>query len=165
MHDYVKELSQEVTIERAADCGIILEKSYTIDFAYEVLEQLEGITDLIKILNPIWGEHILYFNYRDKKYVIVSAKGASIADNAVERIRRTGGKGIISIGTCGSTDESIEDGTFIVASAGVRNEGASTGYLGLKVPAWSTPALTNAIAEKLYEKGIPYEIGLIFTML
>lgn len=162
-HSYIEELSAEVTIERQADFGIILEKSYTIDFAYDYLSTMPGVEMLHKTLNPIWGENILYFNYFNRPIVIVSAKGASIAANAVERIRRTGCKCLISIGTCGSTDEDIEDGTFLLVTGGVRNEGVTRGYLDLKVPSLADADLTTSVREILTQKGVRTKAGLIFT--
>ena len=70
---------------------------------------MPGVDQLERTLNPIWGENIIYFNYYGKRIVVVSAKGASIAANAVERVRRTGGRCLVFIGTCGSTDEAITD--------------------------------------------------------
>lgn len=109
MSKYLEQLSAEVTIERPAEFGIILEKSYTIDVAYDFLSDMPGVDQLERTLNPIWGENIIYFNYYGKRIVVVSAKGASIAANAVERVRRTGGRCLVFIGTCGSTDEAITD--------------------------------------------------------
>ena len=163
MYDYIGELSKEVTIERAAEYGIILEKSYTIEFVYELLQNMAHVDNLLRVLNPIWGEHILYFDYKGKAVVIVSAKGAPAAANAVERIRRTGARCIVSIGTCGSTNESITDGSFLLASGGIRDEGVSRGYLDLKVPAMSSRRLTDALFQNLVQKKKSVEIGLIYT--
>ncbi len=159
---YIKDLSSEVTIEHNAELGIILEKSYTIELAYDYLNNIDDVKDLEKVLNPIWGEYILYFTYKSKKYVVLSAKGASIAANAVERIRRTGGKALVSIGTCGSTDESIEDGTFLVVSGAIRNEGVTKGYLDLKVPCTSDSELSLSLTNAL-KKSVKTINGYIFT--
>ncbi|MEL7657674.1 MAG: hypothetical protein AAGU75_17405 [Bacillota bacterium] len=153
----------DITIERNADFGIIVEKSYVIDLIYEHLKTKEGVQDLLKTLNPIWGEHILYFNYQGKNLVILSAKGAPVAVNAVERIRRTGGKYIVFLGTCGSTDESIEDGTFILSKAAVRDEGVTSGYLDLKVPALSNLELTLALKQELENLHINPLLGVTYT--
>jgi len=159
----MKSINEEIIIERAAEYGIIMEKSYTLDLVYDYLQTKPGVTELVKSLNPIWGEHILYFDYHGKSFVIVSAKGASVGVNAVERIKRTGGKCITLIGTCGSTDESIEDGTYILARAGVRDEGASIGYLDVRCPALADEHLIGAISNELKKKGIIPRIGVAFT--
>lgn len=159
----MESLNEEIVVERNAEYGIILEKSYTLDLAYEHLKNKKNVTNLIKTLNPIWGEHILYFDYLNKPFVIVSAKGSSVAVNAVERIKRTGGKFITLIGTCGSTDESISDGTYILAKAGVRDEGASVGYLDMRCPALANEELTSAISRELQKVGIHPRCGVAFT--
>lgn len=159
----MESIDNEIIIERKADCGIIIEKEYALDVAYEHLKKKEGVSNLVKSLNPIWGEHILYFDYKNVPFVIVSAKGSSIAVNAVERIKRTGGKCITLIGTCGSTSEDIDDGTYILAKAGVRDEGTSVGYLDLRCPALADSVLTSLIKDKLLERGVNPIVGVAFT--
>lgn len=156
-------ISNEITIERDADFGIILEKNYTLQIAYEYLLHDPDTNNLMKVLNPIWGEEILYFDFKGKHVVAVSAKGAPIAVNAVERIRRTGGKVIVLIGTCGSTNESIIDGTIVLANAAVRDEGVSKGYLDLRIPACSDMELNNIIVEKLKQLDTISVTGVAFT--
>lgn len=156
-------ISEEITIERRADYGIILEKSYTLEIAYEFLKTNQSVKNLVKTLNPIWGEEILYFDYMGKSIVAISAKGSPIAVNAVERIRRTGGKSIVLIGTCGSTSETIPDGTFVIAKSAVRDEGVSQGYLDLKVPAMANDELTSMLIKNLSLLNIQPIVGVAYT--
>ena len=67
------------------------------------------------------------------------------------------------IGTCGSTDESIEDGTYILAKAGVRDEGSSVGYLDMRCPALADDELIQAISKELNKKDVVPRIGVAFT--
>ena len=159
----MESIHEEIIIERSAEYGIIMEKSYTLEVAYQHLCSKANVTNLVKSLNPIWGEHILYFDYKKKPFVIVSAKGASVAVNAVERIKRTGGKVITLIGTCGSTDLSIEDGTMVLARVGVRDEGVTSGYLDMRCPALGDDALIQAVLAELLKRDIHPRIGVAFT--
>lgn len=149
--------------ERTAEFGIILEKNYAMDLSYNYLKENRFVSNLEKKFYPTWGEDVLYFDYKGKSVVLLSAKGSPIAVNAVERIRRTGGKNIVLIGTCGSANEFIEDGTFALAKSAVRDEGVSTGYLDLKVPAMADSDLTLKLESSLQSLGVQPLIGLAYT--
>ncbi len=152
-----------VLVERTADFGIILEKSYTLSLVYDYLRSAKDVSDLSINLNPIWGENILYFSFKKKPIVVLSAKGAPVGANAVERIRRTGGKHIIFIGTSGSTDETIQDGAYVLSTAAVRDEGVTSGYLDMRVPALSDRHLTTLLQEELGKLGESTLLGVTFT--
>lgn len=124
-----------IDLDIDVDCGILLEKNYTIDLIYDFLCRNEEFSNVILSFHPKWGENFVYFTYKGLVYLVISMKGASIAVNAVERIRRARGKAIVFIGTCGSTDESIKDGSFVIPYSAVRDEGVSTGYLEINAPA------------------------------
>lgn len=126
---------ENIDIDLDIDVGIIVEKVYNIQLFYELLKSIEGVSDIIKSFHPKWGEDFVYFKCAELTYLIISAKGASVAINAVERVRRAHGKLITFIGTCGSTDISIKDGSIIVPFAAVRDESASEGYLNRNIPA------------------------------
>lgn len=156
-------INEEIIIEKKADYAIIMEKSYTLDIIFDYLNRKKEVKNLVKILNPIWGESIIYFDYCDKKFVVLSAKGSPVGVNAVERIKRTGGKYITLIGTCGSTDISIDDGSYILPIAAVRDEGVSLGYLDCKCPALANLELTMQLKNKLNSKGLNPYIGVAYT--
>ncbi|MEG4876875.1 phosphorylase family protein [Microcoleus sp. CZ3-B4] len=124
-----------VHIDRFSEFGLIIEKDYTLNFVFQLLQEDENCSNLIKILNPFWGKEIIHFDYNSVPCVILSAQSSPCAAIAVERLKRTGVKRIVGIGTTGSTDESIKPGQFILATAAVRDEGTSKGYLDLLVPA------------------------------
>jgi uridine phosphorylase len=161
--EYKGENNEEIFIERSAEYAILLEKNYLLDVVYDHLKNNELIQDLSNFINPVWGEKIIYFSYLGKTFVVLSVKGSPVAVNAVERIKRTGGKYIVLIGTCGSTNSDIKDGTFILSVAAVRDEGVSSGYLNINVPAIADPKLTNGIIEVLGKNGIFPITGVTFT--
>jgi len=161
--DYKGEHNEEIFIERNAEYAILLEKNYLLDVVYEYLSKNEHITNLSGFINPVWGEKIIYFTYCEKDFVVLSVKGSPVAVNAVERVKRTGGKYLALIGTCGSTNVEIKDGTFILSIAAVRDENVSSGYLNMNVPAIADLKLTNCIKNELEKNDIFPITGVTFT--
>lgn len=152
-----------IVIEKEAFYGIILEKNYLMDVIYEELKNNKNVKNLEKVMNYIWGQTIIYCNYKDKSIVILSARGCPLAANAIERMVRTGVKYIVSIGTCGSTDESIKVGSFLLATAAVRDEGTTPGYLNIEVPALADLDLTFRLKTEFEKIGVNPKLGVIYT--
>lgn len=134
---------ENIDIDIDIDVGIIVEKVYNVDLFCEYLGSLDGVTEVQRSFHPKWGEDFVYFKYTGFTYLIISAKGASVAINAVERVRRAHGRLIVFIGTCGSTDISIKDGSIVIPYAAVRDESASQGYLQINVPALADMEFTQ----------------------
>jgi purine-nucleoside phosphorylase len=152
-----------ITVDRFAHFGVILEKNYTLQIAYSLLQGDPSCQNLEKILNPGWGQEIIYFDYNQVSSVVISAQGSPLAANAVERLKRTGVKKIVSIGTAGSTNQEIIPGTYALPIAGVRDEGTSSGYLDIRVPALANLELVRTLDESLTNLGVRTLLGVIFT--
>lgn len=154
---------ENIDIDIDIDVGIIVEKVYTVQLFYELLKSLSEVSNIIKSFHPRWGEDFVYFKYFGITYMIISAKGASIAINAVERVRRAHGKLITFIGTCGSTDSSIKDGSIIVPFAAVRDESASEGYIAKKIPALANMSWSRYLYEFAHMRNEDVLCGNAFT--
>lgn len=152
-----------IFIERLAEFGIILEKNYALGVIFSLLEKDPDCQNLEKILNPEWGQEIIYFDYSNTSGVILSAQGSPLAVNAVERLRRTGVKSIVSVGTSGSTSPAIESGSFVLPIAGVRDEGASQGYLELNVPSLANMDLVRMLISSFKFLNLETISGVIYT--
>ena len=152
-----------IFIERFAESGIILEKNYALQIAFSLLGKDPDCRNLEKLLNANWGQEIIYFDYAKTSGVILSAQGAPYAANAVERLRRTGVKSIVSIGTAGSTNSTIESGSFVLPIAGVRDEGASQGYLELNVPSLANMDLVQTLTSSFKFLNLETLSGVIYT--
>jgi len=152
-----------IFIERFAGFGVILEKNYALQIAFSLLEKDPDCQNLEKLLNANWGQEIIYFDYAKTSGVIISAQGAPYAANAVERLRRTGVKSIVSIGTAGSTNPTIESGSFVLPFAGVRDEGASQGYLELNVPSLANTDLVQTLTSSFKSLNLKTLSGVIYT--
>lgn len=156
-------LKDGIYIEKEAEYAIILEKYHTMQIAFDLLENNSLVTNLQKQLNPFWGQDIIYFDYKNVSFLILSSTGAPSAANAVERAKKTGVKKIICIGTCGSTNVSIEPGTFILSIAAVRDEGATLGYLDIRIPAIADLDLTLSLKSQLIRLNQNPLVGTTYT--
>lgn len=154
---------RNIDIDIAIDHGIILEKNYSIYLIYEHLRNSINFIDVFLSFHPKWGEDFLYFKYKGHQFMVISAKGASISVNAVERVRRAKGKSIVFIGTCGSTDEQIPDGSYIVPYSAVRDEGVSTGYLDINAPALADIDFSSALKTALSVRSCEVIMGVAYT--
>lgn len=152
-----------IDVDLEVDFGIILEKNYSIYLLYDHLCNNEEFYDIILSFHPKWGEDFLYFKYKEHQFFAISAKGASVAVNAVERVRRAKGKAIIFIGTCGSTDESISDGSFVVPISAVRDEGVTSGYLGINAPALADIDFSYLLKSELSLLADEVRMGVAYT--
>lgn len=152
-----------IHIEKEAEYAIILEKYYTLQLVFEWLSKDANVSNLQKEVNPYWGQDIIYFNYQNTSFVILSSTGAPCAAIAIERLKRTGVQKIICLGTCGSTHESIKPGTYILSLAAVRDEGTTLGYLDIKIPAVANLELTLKLETELNKQNHVPLIGTTFT--
>lgn len=154
---------RNIDIDIAVDFGIILEKNYSIYLIYDLLCSNSNFFDVYLSFHPKWGEDFLYFRYKGSQFLVISAKGASISVNAVERVRRAKGKSIVFIGTCGSTDEQIPDGSYIIPYSAVRDEGVSTGYLDINAPALANMDFSYALKNELLVRSCEVVMGVAYT--
>lgn len=154
---------QNIDIDLDVDFGIILEKNYSIYLIHNYLCNNKEFSDVFISFHPKWGEDFLYFKYKECQFLAISAKGAPVAVNAVERVRRAKGKAVVFIGTCGSTDESISDGSFVVPYSAVRDEGVSLGYLGINAPALANMDFSYLLHRELSLLANEVRMGVAYT--
>lgn len=147
---------------RSIDFGIILEKNYSLQTAYDFLQNNPLCSNLVLASHHKWGEDIIFFEYGCASFCVISAKGSPITACAVEKIRRYGGRAVVFIGTCGSTNEDIKDGTYVFPYAAVRDEGTSTGYIDIKCPAVADIQFTMALYSK-FSSLTKTKIGVAYT--
>lgn len=128
---------------RHIDFGIILEKNNSLDLAFSFLNGNPDVSNLIRSNHVKWGEDIIFFVFQGFSFAVLSSKGASITACAVEKVHKYGARSVVFIGTCGSTNESILEGTYLLPYAAVRDEGTTSGYLDIKCPAVAHPGLIS----------------------
>jgi len=152
-----------IDVDIDVDFGIVLEKNYSIYLMHEYLCNNKDFSEVILSFHPKFGEDFLYFRYKKRQFLAISVKGAPVAVNAVERIRRANGKAIVFIGTCGSTDEQIPDGSYIIPYSAVRDEAVSTGYLDINAPALADMDFSYALKNELFSLSSEVKMGVAYT--
>ena len=120
-------LKDGIYIEKEAEYAIILEKYHTMQIAFDLLENNSLVTNLQKQLNPFWGQDIIYFDYKNVSFLILSSTGAPSAANAV------------------------------------RDEGATLGYLDIRIPAIADLDLTLSLKSQLIRLNQNPLVGTTYT--
>jgi len=90
--------------------------------------------------------------------------GSPMAALIIELLAVTSPKAVLFLGMCGGLHRSLKKGDFILPTAAIRDEGASTDYIPKQVPALPTFKIQKFISQMLVEKGLDYRTGVIHTM-
>ena len=100
--------------------------------------------------------------YRGLPVLVLSTGigGASMAI-AVEELHQIGITAAIRIGSSGALQPDIGLGELILASAAVRDDGASKAYVPLAFPAAAHPTLLAACIQAAQAQGAPHRVGLV----
>ena len=70
---------------------------------------------------------------------------------------------VLFLGKCGGLKQSAEIGHFILPIGAIRGEGTSDDYLPPLVPALPSFKLHKFVSEKLFERGLEYRTGVVYT--
>lgn len=90
--------------------------------------------------------------------------GPSSAAGVFERLIRAGARTIIRVGTAGSLQREITDGSLVVASAAVREDGLTPQLVPLSFPAVADFAVTEALERAAESLGVPVHTGVVVTV-
>lgn len=114
--------------------------------------------------------HNLYLGTMSTKHgeidvaTISTGMGAPSTDIILNELRLLGAKNFIRVGTAGSLQPSyIRRGAIVVPTGSVRDEGTTSRYVPLEVPA--VPSLEFLIASKLVEKELTDEHPVYFGLV
>jgi len=72
-------------------------------------------------------------------------------------------KAVLFLGKCGGLKSSTEIGNFILPIGAIRGEGTSDDYLPPLVPALPSFKLHKFVSDKLFQRGLDYRTGVIYT--
>jgi uridine phosphorylase len=89
--------------------------------------------------------------------------GAPVAAVMLEDLIALGCHRVVSIGTCGGMDPSLDVGDLVLCSGAVRDEGTSHHYLPDGVPAVPDEGLTARVAAVLEARGEQFRLGDAWT--
>ncbi len=97
--------------------------------------------------------------------VIATGMGAPSVDIIVQELYHLGGKRFIRIGTAGSFQpEYIRAGSLVIPTAAVRDEGTSSNYIPLEIPAVASPEIVQAAVQAMNNLKITnYFTGTVHT--
>lgn len=121
------------------------------------LDLIATFLDDFKIINQR-REYRLGAGFYQGKKITVCSTGVGCPSTAVvaENLIKGGAKVLIRVGTCGGAwREEISEGSLIIPSAAVRDEGTTIEYIPLGFPAVADVAVVNSLvasAEKFKEK-------------
>jgi len=98
----------------------------------------------------------------DEHLVLIASHGMGGPSAAlvVEELVDSGIRHIIRIGTCGPLQPYLEPGMVVITSGAVRDDGTSTQYLPVQVPAVPDPLLLQALCRAADDRGTRYRLGL-----
>lgn len=89
--------------------------------------------------------------------------GAPNAALIIELLATAEPKAVLFLGICGGLHPSLEIGDFILPTAAIRDEGASTHFMPPRVPALPTFKIQKFVSQIIVEKEHDYRTGVIHT--
>lgn len=110
-------------------------------------------------------EYRTYEAFYNGQKIAITSHGIGSAGAAIcfEELIKLGAKVIIRVGTCGALTDKLKQGDQIIASAAVREDGASQLLVPLGFPAVSDATVCDAIENAAKEIGAPYNRGIMLT--
>ncbi|MEM7588165.1 MAG: purine-nucleoside phosphorylase, partial [Acidobacteriota bacterium] len=102
--------------------------------------------------------------YRGQRITVVShGIGSAGAGLAFEELARGGARTLIRVGTCGAVADGIDDGSAILATGAVRDEGLTPRLIPLGYPALAHHEVIIGLAEAAAQAQTPVHSGIVLT--
>ena len=89
--------------------------------------------------------------------------GGTSVSVAIEELISLGGHTFIRVGVTGSLQRDIPVGMLTIASAAVRRDRTSCGFIPMAIPALASPEVTLALRSACIEKEFKFRIGITAT--
>lgn len=104
--------------------------------------------------------------YRGKKNgvdvgVSCTGMGGTAVAICAEEYIQCGAKTLIRMGTCGSLQKNIPNGSFVIATGAVRGDGTTPEYIPKEYPAVADPDVVIALREACEEYGVKPFLGIV----
>lgn len=107
--------------------------------------------------NPVYTGK---YNKSDVSVMATGMGGTAVAI-CVEELKQLGAKNLIRMGTCGSLQKDIPEGSFVICTGAVRGDGASSQYIPLEYPAVADIDLVCALRDSARELGVEPILGFV----
>ena len=115
--------------------------------------------ELVQGSTELWLSHGflgLQGSYRGHPIVLCShGVGASGASLVFEKLFQSGVKYVIRAGTCGSMSPDVRDGSLVIATAAIRDDGTSQQILPIEFPALADHRIVDALQLAAQKHGHP----------
>lgn len=110
-------------------------------------------------------EYVTFRGYWKGTELLVSSHGVGGpgAICAFEELVTAGVTTIIRVGTCGALRDDIQDGSLVVATGAVRDDGATHLMVPPEYPAMSSPDVVLALEQAARTMGHPWFRGVVWT--
>ncbi len=95
--------------------------------------------------------------------VLGTGMGGSVTARAAMWLIDYGCRVLVRAGGAGPVGDDVHAGDLVVASAAVRHEGASGGYLSKNEPAVGDPIVLKALLEAAAAEGAPVKVGVVHS--
>lgn len=93
--------------------------------------------------------------------VMATGMGGTSVAICVEELKHVGAKNLIRMGTCGSLQKDIPEGSIVICTGAVRGDGASRQYIPLEYPAIADIDMVIALRDSARELGVEPILGLV----
>jgi len=125
----------------------------------EVVSQMFDTSELKAVSrgNPVYTGK---YNDTDVSVMSTGMGGMAVAI-CVEELKHIGAKNLIRMGTCGSLQKDIPEGSFVICTGAVRGDGASAQYIPLEYPAVADIDIVNALRQSAREFGVEPVLGFV----
>lgn len=93
--------------------------------------------------------------------VMATGMGGTAVAICVEELKHIGAKNLIRMGTCGSLQRDIPEGSIVICTGAVRGDGTTPEYIPLEYPAIADIDVVNALRDSARELGVEPILGLV----
>jgi Uridine phosphorylase len=93
--------------------------------------------------------------------VMSTGMGGTAVAICVEELKQIGAKNLIRMGTCGSLQRDLPEGSIVICTGAVRGDGTTPEYIPLEYPAIADIDVVVALRDSARELGIEPVLGLV----
>ncbi len=110
-------------------------------------------------------EYLTFTGSYEGHRVTVASHGIGAAGAGVcfEELARAGARVLVRAGTCGAVDGDLADGSLVIATGAVRDEGLTPRLAPLSYPAVADPRVVRTLEQAAADAGFSTRTGVVLT--
>lgn len=125
-------------------------------------ETISALFDQSELQGVSRGNPVYTGRYNDIDVSVMSTgMGGTAVAICVEELKHAGAKNLIRMGTCGSLQKDIPNGSLVICTGAVRGDGASAQYIPLEYPAIADIDTVIALRDSARALGVEPILGLV----